>query len=661
MDLQHEVVLAFMEEDDARNGYFRAFPLLTRSGDIREEARISWPDDGALRIIPDRKDHFSFKERMRELGSWCVIDLTGFDLRASKIRTNKNYNPENGDRNHFIVFSDTVHPLEDSAFVEVLEGTPDQAASLAGKSITPLFYLRKEDTWYGPVKRVEPAEPQPAAPMEANLFRIAGPDGAEHVILCSDEPQPLPIGQNLEILDQTKSFEETIEALSQPLSEKANLIAGRQESLKPDLPEGEGKRKLAGTPLVRTNFRASEPPLRNRVQEFISGRAIAVRNAEPPAPPVPFARDLPTVENPVEIAEAAFRTAWQNNGARSALAHFVLSLEGMKAALDNVAGSNNSTALASAMGHHLENLEVERLRLLIELDHAREDLAAFRAKAIDEATQKARREIDRLRQDRDSLQSVVEKLRSEANALLADRQNAGAQIGVSQNGQEILHRVEAAFGAEGLPYHREHAAAWLALMTRPGVVGILCHDIEAATSFVEKHASMLGWPCTTVPVSSPADALPDATPVIRLSLEPDVRAAANERVIVVVPGREGLEGTEIPVMPVGNARYTIPAETNGPFVGQASLQAIIDEAPITAEEARNVLAPVFAACGLADAMLDQAADFASVAAGLLEGGMIAACDWALALWVAPRIPEGDGREAILNLLEEYPRTRALVG
>jgi len=317
--------------------------------------------------------------------------------------------------------------------------------------------------------------------------------------------------------------------------------------------------------------------------------------------------------------------------------------------------------LASAMRHHLENLEVERLRLLIELDHAREDISAFRAKVIDEATQKTRRELDRLRKDRDTLMSTVEGLKAEANTLLVSQKDAGVHIGVSLNGQEILNRVEAAFGAEGLPYHREHAAAWLALMARPGTVGILCHDVEAATRYVEKHAAILGWPCAAVPVSSPVETLPDATPVIRLSLDADTRAGDNERVIVVAPDCKALAGTDMPIMPVSNVRYAAPAEKIGPPVGKGSLEAILAETPISAAEARTVLAPVFTACGLPDAMLEKAAAFASVAAGLLDGGMIAACDWALALWVATRVPEGESRETVLNLLEEYPRTRALIG
>ncbi|MBR5345203.1 MAG: hypothetical protein IK127_05205 [Clostridia bacterium] len=661
MDLQHEVVLAYIEEDDIRNGYFRAFPMLTPSGDIREEAKVSWPDDGALRIIPDRKDHFSFKERMRELGSWCMIDLKGFDMRASKIRTNKNYNPERGERNHFIVFSDTVFALQDGPFAEVLDGTPAQAAQLAAKSVTPLFYVKDGDTWYGPVRKAEPAEPKPAAEFEANLYRITAPDGAEHCIVCADVTQQIPIGQSLEILDQTKSFEETIEALSQPLSEKANLIASRQEPLQPDTAEGDTEHKLSGTPLVRTSFRASEPPLRNRVQEIVSGRAVMARNAEPPAPPVPFSTDLPIVENPVEKAEAAFRKAWMNASARPALAHFLLSLEGMKPALDNAAANKHNTALASALRYHLENLEVERLRLLIELDHAKEDMAAFRAKAIEEASQKTRRELDKLRRDRDSLADAVERLKAEADELLVSRQNAGVQIGISLNGHEILHRVESAFGAEALPYQRENAAAWLALMSRPCRVAILSHDIEAATRFAEKHAAILGWPCTTVQDASPVQALPCAIPVIRVSLEPDTEVGSCERVIVVLPDREALAQTDLPVMPVGNLRYTPPAEADKTIVGQESLQAILDEAPISAEEARAALAPVFTACGLPDDMLDKAAAFAAVAAGLFDGGMIAACDWALALWVAPRVPADGNRETVLTLLEEYPRTRALVG
>ena len=660
MDLQHEVVLSYIEEDNEQNGYFRAFPLLSVSGDVRQEARVSWPDEGALRIIPDRAEHFTFKDRMRGLDSWCILDLTAFDPGASKIRTNKNYHPDRGEINRFIVFSDAVQAVGPAPFFEVLDGKPDAAPELARASITPRFLIREGDTWYGPVSREEPAVPGTASDIDASMFRMEAPDGSAHLILCSDEPARLPIGKSLEILDQSKTFEETIAALSQPLSEKANLISDRRAAERTFAAPDDSARRLTGTPLIRTSVRTSEPTLRNRVQEVVSGRAVTARNAEPPAPPVPFSRDLPTVSNPVKAAESAFAEAWKDTAARPALARFVLSLEGMKPALDAAVGGDRTSVLATAMQHHLENLEIERLRLLIDLDHAKRDFAEFRAKAIAEASQKARRELDALQRERGELAGIVDRLRNEANELLGQARAAGVRVGVSASGKEILQRVEAAFGAEALPYHRERAAVWLALMSRPGAVGFVSPDAEATASFIESHAALLGWPCTTVGTGSPLEGLREATPVLRLSLDADTVCGPEERVLIAVPDAGVLAASDMPIMPVSNTAFRVPEDYGSPLVSAASMQAILSEAPIDPEKARAVLAPVFEAAGLGEEILSRAASFTAVAAGLLEGGPLAASDWAVVLWLIPRLT-AENREAVLPLLEEYPRARALAG
>ena len=75
-----------------------------------------WADEGALRIVPDRAEQYHFKDRMRTLGSYCVMDLTHTTEEANKIRTNKNYNPAKGERNQYILFSDAVQPLPNHSF-----------------------------------------------------------------------------------------------------------------------------------------------------------------------------------------------------------------------------------------------------------------------------------------------------------------------------------------------------------------------------------------------------------------------------------------------------------------------------------------------------------------------------------------------------------------
>ena len=94
MNLERELVFCFIEEDNIQRAYFRVRPLLTVSGDVQEEARKLWPDDGCLRIVPDRNEQHTFKDRMRTLGGYCTMDLRGIPADANKIRTNKNDRPD---------------------------------------------------------------------------------------------------------------------------------------------------------------------------------------------------------------------------------------------------------------------------------------------------------------------------------------------------------------------------------------------------------------------------------------------------------------------------------------------------------------------------------------------------------------------------------------
>ena len=111
MNLDRELFLAYVEEDNTQRAYFRVHPMLTVEGPAAEEGHALWPDDGCLRIVPDRGEQHTFKDRMRQLNGWCVVDLTAFMPEANKIRTNKNYHPDRGETNHYILYSDAVHAV----------------------------------------------------------------------------------------------------------------------------------------------------------------------------------------------------------------------------------------------------------------------------------------------------------------------------------------------------------------------------------------------------------------------------------------------------------------------------------------------------------------------------------------------------------------------
>ena len=201
MSIDNQLLFCYLEEDNIQQAYFRVRPLLTPDADIRQEAMNQFPVEGCLRIVPDRNEQHTFKSRMRDLGHYCLVDLANLPAEATKIRTNKNFRPDKGEPNQFILYSDTVHELPAHSFYEVISAPADDAAVVAETAITPLFYLRADNVLYGPVCKNDPEKPQKSSGMAGMLFTLPCPDGVERTILClKDAPtavRPAPIQRQM--------------------------------------------------------------------------------------------------------------------------------------------------------------------------------------------------------------------------------------------------------------------------------------------------------------------------------------------------------------------------------------------------------------------------------------------------------------------------------
>ena len=95
-------VLVYLEEDNIQRAYFRVRPLLTDQGPVERDLNAQYPDEGFLRIVPDKNEQHTFKERMRTLGTICLMDLSALQNDNQKIRTNKNYSPAKGEKNQIV-------------------------------------------------------------------------------------------------------------------------------------------------------------------------------------------------------------------------------------------------------------------------------------------------------------------------------------------------------------------------------------------------------------------------------------------------------------------------------------------------------------------------------------------------------------------------------
>ncbi|MBP3649075.1 MAG: hypothetical protein J6K73_04760 [Clostridia bacterium] len=146
------VTLAFVEEDNKQRVIFRVFPLCTREGEMLLGNKELFPDDGSLRIVPDKREQSTFKERMREINGLCAINLVSDGRELVKVRQNRNYAPDQGERNQQAIYSDVICEFAPGACFEVVEAGKDASGAL-----TPMVLIQHGKLLVGPVAGEEAA------------------------------------------------------------------------------------------------------------------------------------------------------------------------------------------------------------------------------------------------------------------------------------------------------------------------------------------------------------------------------------------------------------------------------------------------------------------------------------------------------------------------
>lgn len=123
MSLPGKLSIGFLQEDNPLKGFFRIRPAYVLEEDKFlpvENVDQSYPEDGCIRIVPDKNELTRFKMRMRQLGHCCALDLRKYPGDNEKIRSNKNYG-FSGECNANIVYSDVILPVPDEIAVEILD------------------------------------------------------------------------------------------------------------------------------------------------------------------------------------------------------------------------------------------------------------------------------------------------------------------------------------------------------------------------------------------------------------------------------------------------------------------------------------------------------------------------------------------------------------
>lgn len=757
MDFDRSLIFAYLEEDNVQRAYFRVRPLLTVDGDIQEEALKLWPNEGGLRIVPDRNEQHTFKIRMRTLGSYCVVDLRNQPPEAGKIRTNKNFRLDKSEVNQYILYSDTVHELPENTFFQLMEGQASDYTALAEKAVTPLFYIRQNDTIYGPIRNAAPAAPEAAAEAAFMLYEISCPDGVKRMFLCISESvskqpehvnadesdnaarqqeapdiapveghqptidhspevaamdlhQPaesLPIGETLHILTPSVTHDETIKQLNQPVSQTANLL--KQSPMPEKAAQFVNNAPLSGTPLIKTPLHLSVQQSKNRTQEVVSNQ-WSVGKYEPPAQNLPSGAAMRSVENPVEAARKQLRTAWNSTDARNQLIDFILSLEGAKAQLEAALceGSDN-TVMQRVLRDKLQDLEAERLTALCELDKARRDLDAYKQELMTGLSARIAKDTKQLQQDKTAAEEILASLKKEMSALTLQRdalldkinelQNtaipeaaaqllADVQMTAPINGvplritpvpgetftpESLIARLMHACAESGIEISRNHAIALLVLLAVCPRIGLTCPTPAASATLLRNIAGVLGWKNSYAHQYS-QDQRPligirplDATPAVLATSLPNYAPIPNAKKLLINRSALSLirnaayDVSQWPVLMLPALPFVpeIDAIDEAP-VSAVAIEAFAKDAVVPQSELEAVFAPVInAALPLSGSAKKEMFRFASVCAGLMEGGLPVAVDWAILLWIVPSLERGSKNFAAVKAsVDEYPLSRS---
>ena len=157
--LPGKLCIGILEEDNPLKSYFRMKPLLVENEGRYEAVSPEevYPEEGCIRIVPDKNESSYFKARMRRMGRYCVLDLREHAGENDKIRPNKNYKGDESERNAHIVYSDVVREPAQNMIFEIVEFEGEGGAWSGDAPATPrVLRGSSTETWaYTPAENGE--------------------------------------------------------------------------------------------------------------------------------------------------------------------------------------------------------------------------------------------------------------------------------------------------------------------------------------------------------------------------------------------------------------------------------------------------------------------------------------------------------------------------
>ena len=643
-----------MEEDNVQRAYFRVRPLLTAEGPVDKADIDALLDDGYLRVVPDKNEQHTFKDRMRELSPLCVLDLVHLPADAVKVRSNKNYSPQRGENNQFIVYSDAVQPIPQQLFFEVVSAEPGEKEKIA-QACTPLCYVRSGGKIRGPVSRATGLDQEGAAPLAPDsegIFAVTLPDGTDRLFYWPRQ---------------------------------AEAAAPAEESAPADKEEA---RKLNGMPLYQTQARRQQSQQRahNALIDVV-GRQMHDSRLEAPGAVLNAGAEAKPVENPMDTFKRALNTLWpMPELQQQAAAHF-LSMTGVGKILDKQLSGRGLDAVAGAMNTQIQDLEAERLALIMQVDSAKKDMNALRQECATRAAQEGEGALESLKRAAEKARADLEKVNAERAALLGERDTVladlakephtvrvQAEIGGHVDFETLCERVQEAMKSAGIDCGRNDGVHLLTLLCLADTQLQLKATTQAdSLAAAQALARALGVQAAeqhegeTVKVAGGGDSF-------SLLISTDSTWYEEKRYLrLLVDVYDEWENRAYAIRPwpvvflkASRAWQAPRAEIYPPVQADAVREMVLRDAATPPQESLTLFDEMDRALREAGAPLPgcvrrQIYTYLSVTASRMEGGIAAAMDWAASAWIVPHVFRCGLTCGELNqLAQALPRTLALL-
>lgn len=382
MPLPGKLCIGILEEDNPLKSYFRFKPLLVEEAGVYVPFNEpdSYPEDGCIRIVPDKNESSHFKARMRRMGLFAVVDLSNHPNDNDKIRINKNYHGDETERNAQIIYSDVVREPAANMIYSILSMSDAEAAEavVADAPATPRVLLRTSEGLQEKIWKVAPAEDgenafrlecEEACPAGLQVFDLPGfngtelsfailpPTGVESVVEPVAPRQPKPVA-----VQPAEARTEPAEPVPAPAAPVPAEPAPEKPWISHEAPAAIDPNHTHLQQVLAAQCGLN--PRRGRsLQEVIDDKWRHSR-IDQLGHPVPGTANAKPLQSPAENALAALRSAWSLPEQREALLSALVTMEGLEDAID----VRRAAVRQSAVNAQLNDLEAQRLAILADLD-----------------------------------------------------------------------------------------------------------------------------------------------------------------------------------------------------------------------------------------------------------------------------------------------------